>query len=65
MPIQFPLCYLHQYQYTHHTFYLFHDHLIIAILNIKVIAGGRKLEAEARLKRFIAREERLRRKREM
>ena len=32
---------------------------------IPVLAGGRKLEAEYRLKRFIAREERLRRKREL
>ena len=32
---------------------------------IPVLAGGRKLEAEMRLKRFIAREERLRRKREI
>ena len=31
---------------------------------IPVLAGGRKLEAEYRLKRFIAREERLRKKRE-
>merc|ERR1719305_862406 len=32
---------------------------------IPVLAGGRKLEAERRLKRFIAREDRLRRKREL